>query len=372
MLSPDKSTLINDTRLTNTATPAVRPALAVDNFDVVHVLWQDAGASSDEIYHMAVNPSLDDRNGTAATVGDITVVAAHLVSTDDGAASTDPRVSVDGQGRLHIVWGDDTAGQVRYTRMGADGTVQISDQVVFDAGSALTWGRALPTVAVDSNDDVHIAWMDRPSTSIEIFYAMLDGRSPDGGAADVLIDTTALTPSDGHDTRYPSIGIGPGNEVTLVYDSATRIPFWGSYVDGCIVAMLRIDPALDDQSGDAAVVGSITTLAETIITSQTFATTLPPSAMTDANGNVYVCYYNSYSGTGTPPRGSLSFTVLNSTGTPITGTRYLTDGTTATTTEELTLPSIAVNAGTLPGTSFVTWTDNPSGNHQILLRIIEP
>ena len=372
MLSPDKSTLIDVTRITGTATAAGRPALVVDNLDVVHVVWQDAGTSSDEIYHMAVDPSLDDRDGSAADSGEITVVAPHLVSANDGVASTDPRVASDTQGRLHIVWGDTDTGQVHYTRLAGDGTIHIADQIIFDAGSALTWGRALPTVAVDGNGNVHIAWMDRPSTSVEIFYAMLDGQSSDGSAAGVLINTTALTPSDGHDTRYPSIGIGPGNEVTLVYDSVTMIPFWGSYVAGCEVAMLRIDPARDDQNGNPASVGSITALAETPIVSRTFTTTLPPSAAVDANGNVYVCYYDSYSETSTPPVGQLSFTIMDSTGTAVSATKQITDSSTATTTEQLTLPSVAFNPnGDLPGTAFVAWSDNRGTKPVIMLRIIK-
>lgn len=372
MLSPDKSTLIDDTCLTNTETSARQPSLAIDDLDTVHVVWQDAGTSSDEVYHMAVNPSLDDQNGTAATVGDMTVVTAHRISTDDSVSSTGPQVTADGLGRLHIVWEDTTAGQIHYTRLAGDGTVQIPDQVVFDTGSALTWGRALPTVAVDGSDDVHIAWMDRPSSSIEIFYTMLNGASPDGAAADVLIDTTALTASDGYDTRYPSLGIGPGNEVTLVFDSEDMFPLFGSYVVGGKIAILRIDPALDDQNGDAATIESVTTLPETPIFSRAFSTTFPSSATVDTNGNVYVCYYDSYSETSVPPRGSLSFVVLNSTGIPITDTRYLTDGTTATTTGDLTLPSIAINDSTLPGTSFITWTDTQSGQPQVLLKVLLP
>jgi hypothetical protein len=368
MVSPDKTTPIEDTRLTNTVTSAQNPSLAIDNLDVVHVVWQDAGSTSDEIYHLAINPSLDNQDGTAAALGDITVVATHLISTDDGAASTDPRLTADGQGRLHIVWGDTDAGEVHYTRRAGDGAIQISDQVIFNTGSALTWGRALPTVAVDANDDAHIAWMDRTSSSIEIFYAMLDGASSEGGAADLLIDTTALTAMDGYDSRYPSVGIGPGNEVTIVFDSATLIPFYGLYLQGCKVAMLRIDPALDDQNGDAATVGSITTLPETTIYSRTFTTTLPPSATVDADGNVYVSYYYSYSA----PRGSLNFVVVNSSGYPITDTKYLTNGTTATTTGDLTLPSVAIDDSTLPGTSYITWTDDRSGNREILLRVVEP
>jgi len=222
-------------------------------------------------------------------------------------------------------------------------------------------------VALDANEDLHIGWMHRPSGSIELFYAMLDGGSPGGGSATVLINTTALTASDGYDTRYPSIGIGPGNEVTIAYDSKALIPFMpGSSYPGCKVAMMRINPALDDQSGDAASVGSITTLAERPISSALFATAMPVSAGVDQNGNVYVSYYSGYNESYVPPRGSLNFVVVDSSGMPITDTRGLTEGNTATTTGSLTLPSVFVDGSK----AYVGWTDDRSGTPEILLQIL--
>ena len=365
MLSSDKSTVIDDTRLSDTTTSAQHPSLAIDNLKVIHIVWQDAGSTSNEIYHMAIDPSLDDQDGTPALIGNIEGVSAHLISTDDGVASSKPKLASDSSGRLHGVWGDTDAGEIHYTRLGGDGTIQITDQIIFNAGSALTWGSALPNLAVDSSDNVHVAWMNQISGVFEIFYAMLNGDT--GG---ILIDTTQITSDDGFDSRYPSVGIGPGNEVTVVYDNEAQVAFGfpPTYFPGCEVAMLRINPALDDQNGGAATVGSITTLPETTIYSRTFTTTLPPSATVDADGNVYVSYYYSYSA----PRGSLNFVVVNSSGYPITDTKYLTNGTTATTTGDLTLPSVAINDSILPGTSYITWTDDQSGNPEILLHIIEP
>jgi len=83
---------------------------------------------------------------------------------------------------------------------------------------------------------------------------------------------------------------------------------------------------------------------------------------------VYVSYYYSYSA----PRGSLNFVVVDSSGYEITDTKYLTNGSTATTTDDLTLPSVAINDSALPGTSYITWTDDRSGNREILLMILEP
>ena len=364
MLSSGKATMIDDTRLSNTITSAQHPSLAIDNLDVVHVLWQDAGTTSNEIYHMAIDPSLDDQDGTSALIANIGTVSAHLISTDDGVASSDPRLASDQSGRLHAVWGDRDTGEIHYTRLGGDGTIQTTDRIIFDAGGALAWGHALPTIAMDSNDNVHVTWMHQISSAIEICYAMLNGET-----GETLIDTTQITPSDGFDSRYPSVGISPGNEVTLVFDNETQVAFGfpPTYFSGCKVAMLRLDPNLDDQNGDAATIGSITTLSETTIYSRTFSTTLPPSAAVDAGGNVHLSYYNSFSS----PNGALSFVVVNAGGMPITDTKNLTDVFTATSTGGLTLPSVALDDSAIPAASYITWTDNRSGNREILLQIIE-
>jgi hypothetical protein len=146
------------------------------------------------------------------------------------------------------------------------------------------------------------------------------------------------------------------------------VPFGLIYLSGCKVAMLRVDPALADQSGAAAAVGALTTLAETTIDSKLYATTLPPAATVDANGNVYVSYYGSYNA----PRGSLNFVAIDSSGMPITQKKYLTEGSTATSTDELTLPAVAISGSALPATGIITWTDDRSGNPEILLRTVTP
>ena len=386
MLSPDKSTLINDTRISNAGSlPSDWPAIGIDSGNMAHVVWQENDDFGEEdemplkIIYTRINPYLEERDGSAGDDSVITVVDDKLISTHDPTdpvPSNHPRLTVDSLDRIHVVWSDwppvvpgelwTTMPEVHYTELDASGDVLTADQVVSTSGLAsdVLWPQRLPTLAVDSQNDVHITWMEQTSSAIEIFYAMLDGDT--GG---ILIDTTPITPDDGYNSRYPSVGVGPGNEVTIVYDSEAQVPFGfpPTYFPGCKVAMLRINPALDDQSGDTATVGSITTLPEATIYSRTFATTLPPSATVDVNGNVYVGYYSNYSA----PRGSLNLVVLNSSGMAIADTKYLTNGTTATTTGDLTLPSVAINDSALPGTSYITWTDDRSGNREILLIIIE-
>jgi hypothetical protein len=387
MLSPAGQTLIEDTRISNSETfRSDLPALGIDSGDTLHVVWQEfdyygEGEMPLKIIYTRINSYLEERDGSAGDDAVITLVEDKMISTYDTAApvpSSHPRLAVDSLDRIHVVWSNwppavpgewwTAVAEVHYTSLDVNGDGLIADQVVSTAGttSDVLWPQRLPALAVDSQNDVHISWMEQTSSAIEIFYAMLNGDT--GG---MLIDTTQITPDDGYDSRYPSVGVGPGDEITIVYDSETQVPFGSSpptYFPGCKVAMLRIDPALDDQNGGAATVGSITTLPETTIYSRTFATTLPPSATVDADGNVYVSHYDPY----TAPGGSLHFVAKNSSGDPITQPKYLTEGPTATSTGELTLPSVAISGSALPATAIITWTDDRSGNPEILLRIIAP
>ena len=126
MLSPAGATLIDDTQLTNDQARSVRPVLAIDGQNHVHVIWQDKRQNSiTEVFHKTLDPALDDRDGSAADPVAITLVDDQLISTDDGLESNHPRLAVDNQDRVHVVWSDEGVGEVHYARLASDGTVTM-------------------------------------------------------------------------------------------------------------------------------------------------------------------------------------------------------------------------------------------------------
>ena len=135
--------------------------------------------------------------------------------------------------------------------------------------------------------------------------------------------------------------------------------------------MLRIDPALDDQNGDHADVGSITTLGAIPITADSGMTCMRPSMAVNTTGDVYLtCFGNfeEWGGGGRGPFGHLLFRIVDSSGNTIYGEKALNDSPTATTTTQLTLPSVAIGGNE----TFVTWTDDQRGLSEVLLKIVEP
>jgi len=360
LLGRDGATLIDDTRLTADAAVSARPSLALDGLGRVHVAWQDerlgGPESPTEVFHTVIDPALDDRDGSAADDAVIAVVDDHLVSAADGVASRDPRLAVDSQDRVHLVWSDEAVGDVRYLRLAADGSVTVAETVIF-AGGEFNF-RALPALAVDGNDDVHLVLNEQRFTdAAEIFYLMLAG-----GSGAVLIDATVVTPDDGQRARFPSIGVGPGSEVTVVFQDQ-RLQEEDREIE---IFQLRLDPALDDRDGDAADPAAITVVPDRLLTADDGQRNNHPAAAVDAAGNVFAAYFDSFGGNG--GSGDLLFRLVDAAGGVLIPEQRLTEGRTATTAGDYTLALSAADGLT----AYVVWTDDRFGSPEVVLRSVNP
>jgi hypothetical protein len=231
----------------------------------------------------------------------------------------------------------------------------IDDRTVFSAGGTLVWGRALPVVTADANNDVHLVWMHRPAATIEIWYAMLSGSS-----GDVHIAPTQLTAGGGYDERYPSVGVGPGAELTVVYEGKMSVFPFGvrSYL-----YMLRIDPDLDDQNGDAATIESMTTLTpQSLPVFSSWSDQMLPTTAVDSGGTSHCSYFSSYSG----DQGTLVFVRFDAAGVQVGSTRNLSGIMTGTTTIDFTRPSVAIH----DAQAYIGWTDDQRGSAEIVLNVM--
>ncbi len=92
-----------------------------------------------------------------------------------------------------------------------------------------------------------------------------------------------------------------------------------------------------------------------------------PSGGVDASGNIYTTYY-----AGNIPSSSagtyLFFRVVDSNGITVHVERPLTDGPTAVTTGQVTLPDVLANGSSV----YTIWTDNRRGISEVVLRIVGP
>ena len=356
MLSLAGDTLIDDTQLTSKTADSRRPAIVIDSQGRAHIAWHDKRFNNTpEIFYTIIDPALDDQDGSSGDDSEMAVIDDFLISISDSNRSNTPRLTIDSLDCIHMVWSETDNGEVRYAKLELDGTETsvnvLVSKVLFSAGG-YRWYPALPAITLDSQENVHVVWLDhREMSTVEIFYEMLNGAT---GAT--LIDETVLTVDDGHDSLYPSIATGPGDVVSVVYGDLGLEEIF----------MLRINPALDDQDGSSAAASEIIVLPATVVSPNDGVASVTPTGVVDSRGNIRITYYDNWENWSDFP-GTLNLRIVDRFGATIDET-LLTDNITATTLTDWTLGFVAVNGIT----SYVTWTDNRYGNPKVLLRIINP
>ncbi len=128
------------------------PSIVVDSNNNIHIVWQSEESRSWDIYYR----KLDD--GGNALTSEIKLYSA--------GRCNNPSIAVDSSGDIHIVWWDDRneksfkPGQVNweiyYKKLCNDGSALTDDVRITNA----KLGSFYPSIAVDTNNNVHVAWYD--------------------------------------------------------------------------------------------------------------------------------------------------------------------------------------------------------------------
>gem|GEM_PF-5985080 len=261
MLDNNGNTLIDETRITpDDAYAKKRPAIVVDSNNKVHITYKDrkywmelSGDYEQEIYYTKLDPYLDDRDGDAANEAAITLVQDRMISDpyDDFIGAC--RMAVDHDDNIHVVWETDGWGlnddDLYYAKLDNNGNKLVGD-IVIHVG---VYWRASIDLAIDLNNDVHLAWNDIGNTDeFETYYMMLNGSN-----GSILIDRTLITPDDNEHSKGQSILVDHQGKVHIL---------WKDQRSGDQeVWYTKLDPGLDDQDGDAADEGVITVIDDKIV-----------------------------------------------------------------------------------------------------------
>ncbi len=131
------------------------PSLAMDSNNNVHIAWVDYRDGNYEIYYTKL-----DNNGN-------TLVDDRRL-TFDPASSWFPSLAIDSNNNVHIAWGDyrDGNSEIYYTKLDNNGNTLVDDRrLTFDPADS-----GDPSLALDSNNNVHIAWDDYRDGNYEIYY----------------------------------------------------------------------------------------------------------------------------------------------------------------------------------------------------------
>ena len=203
-LDNDGNTLVDDTRLTNASGDSMYPSIAMDSSGNVHISWYDKRDGNTEIYYTKLN-----------NVGTTLVDDTRL--TTDGASSMRPSIDVNSCDNILIVWQDGRDGnaEIYYTELDNAGNTLVDDTRLTDDPAISHWSR----IAVDSCDNIHIAWADGRDhgNPEEIYYKK--GTAP---AKSDLTPTAITTPasiiaaqSNTIEATIANIGAGNASSFTV-------------------------------------------------------------------------------------------------------------------------------------------------------------
>ncbi|GAF98157.1 unnamed protein product, partial [marine sediment metagenome] len=135
----------------------------VDSEDMVHIAWHDErwptgpGPINAYITYTKIDPSRDDQDGDVADEMQITVVDDIVIANVWWAQN--PRMAVDQNDNLHIVFEEHDTGVYYMQLDNNNATVNVAPILLKDLSSTIAW-RSSIDVAVDSDNNPHIAWND--------------------------------------------------------------------------------------------------------------------------------------------------------------------------------------------------------------------
>jgi hypothetical protein len=270
MLDNNGNTLIDDTMISDHDDEnSMQPAIGVDSNGKVHIVWCDKiwGDSPWVLAYTKLDPYTDDRDGDTADESAITLIDDKQL-TDPGDI-IGPRMAIDSNDDIHIVWETGGFASVYYMKIDNNGNELVAETTVSEA-----W-HAFPSIAVDSNDNLHITWdqsieenfdaghgmfegsdgspVGNGGPTFEIYYKMIKGS--DGST---LIDTTRITPDDNKRSKRPSVTADFQDKIHIVWQDMRGLT--------TEIYHSKLDPYTDDRDGDAADESAITLIDDTPLT----------------------------------------------------------------------------------------------------------
>ncbi|MFH1787050.1 MAG: hypothetical protein ABH829_05380 [archaeon] len=185
------ATVVDDMRLTTSGTGS-SPIAVVDASNSVHVLW----VSSSEVYYTKL-----DNSGN--TIIDDTQV------TSTGAKSNFPHATVDSSGNISFVWTYElvlhSVSEIYYKQLNLTGSELIGDtQLTYTSAFAQK-----PKI-VNQSCALFVAWYDSRTGNNEVYYKKLNAT---GGT---LINDTQVT-NDGGASTYPTVAVDPDLSVYIAW-----------------------------------------------------------------------------------------------------------------------------------------------------------
>ena len=176
-------TLIGDTHISNTVyIKAQNPSIAIDSMDRIHVVWADVSGQH-SIKYTVLDPVYASKDGYPASDGAISVIDDFTVSQRAGNRDW-PSIAIDSNDNAHIAW-QDSYDELDKLSISTNIYYAMYDPD-YSTGSVITMFdqtlltteigiRGHPDIALDSNDLVYITWDDTRGTGVEFVFVVSAG-----------------------------------------------------------------------------------------------------------------------------------------------------------------------------------------------------
>ena len=200
-------------RLTWKSSWTIKPMIAIDSENNIHIVWHDELTKNEEIYYK--------RSSDAGVTW-----SERMRLTWNEGESMYPSVTTDSTNCIHLVWSDGFAicRNIFYKRSTDDGATWTTQK-------KLTWnlcGANITSITADIDNRLHVVWSDYRLEDFEIFYKY----SSDSGIT--WSDLKRLTWNSG-DSKRPSIVVDSEKVIHVVwYDDSPGNPeiFYKHSCDG--------------------------------------------------------------------------------------------------------------------------------------------
>ena len=256
---------------TDTTYIQMRPSIAVDASNNLHVVWNGAHSGSPSNYQI--------RYIKYTAGGSWDASPTNLTS---GSYSQDsPSIAVDSSNNLHVVWSGAHSGspsnyQIRYIKYTAGGSWDASPTNLINEPS---YWNVFASIAVDSSNNLHVVWYGYYSGSA--YYQIRYIKYTVGSGWDA--SPTNLT-SDSYHQYSPSITVDESNNLHVVW--------CGQHSTSTSIYQVRYKKYTVGTGWDAS---------PTNLTSESTAgyDQYTPSIAIDSSNNLHVAWFGKYSGSTT-------------------------------------------------------------------------
>lgn len=174
------------------------PQIALDHKGDIHFVYEEYDTDNFELKDIIITNETSKKTT--------------IPITSNSGNSTNPIISVDQQGIVHLVWLDSTAsssGDIYYSFFDPE-LDSWSEKEIITSGAVVNASSSSPTFTIDSENTLHLVWADQRDGKFELFYAY----KPQTGSW----ITEKIAISVIYQPIYPSIAVEPqSNKLQAIY-----------------------------------------------------------------------------------------------------------------------------------------------------------